>query len=345
MAHTMMSSRKQRALLLMCAFALYIILFRMLYATLGHGMGAAVIIPTVAAGWMYGMRGGIIAGIATLPLTCLLCMFMDVPDWVTKVLVQAAPAYIATILIGGIVGRVVELNVRVREELAARRQTEVALKSAQEHFRSIAESSPDAVISTDHNNNIIFWNQGAERIFGYLSDEVMGQPAFMLIPEEMRKADRERFTRFVSRKVGDFTGKTFEAIALRKNREVFQTEQSLSTWQVAGERFFTNIVRDISDRKHIEQEREGLIGQLQKALADVKTLSGMLPICASCKKVRDDKGYWDQIESYISRHSDAVFSHGLCPSCARTLYPTIFPRVGEAEQPPPHLECQDTPAK
>ncbi len=63
---------------------------------------------------------------------------------------------------------------------------------------------------------------------------------------------------------------------------------------------------------------------LEKALTKVKQLSGLLPICASCKNIRDDKGYWSQIELYISEHSEAEFSHGLCPDCAKTLYPKLF---------------------
>ncbi len=69
------------------------------------------------------------------------------------------------------------------------------------------------------------------------------------------------------------------------------------------------------------QEREQLILQLQEALAQVKTLRGLLPICASCKKIRDDRGYWSQIETYIGDRSDAEFTHGLCPECAKKLYP------------------------
>ena len=60
---------------------------------------------------------------------------------------------------------------------------------------------------------------------------------------------------------------------------------------------------------------------LKEALSEVKTLSGFLPICASCKNIRDDKGYWNQIETYIREHSEAEFSHGICPECARKLYP------------------------
>jgi DNA-binding response OmpR family regulator len=65
-----------------------------------------------------------------------------------------------------------------------------------------------------------------------------------------------------------------------------------------------------------EREQQELILKLQEALAEIKTLKGFIPICASCKKVRDDEGYWNQLEAYISKRTDAVFSHGLCPECA-----------------------------
>lgn len=80
---------------------------------------------------------------------------------------------------------------------------------------------------------------------------------------------------------------------------------------------------DISDRKRVARERETLIADLQMALQKVRTLSGLLPICSSCKKIRDDTGYWNTLERYISEHSDAEFTHGLCPECVRRLYPNI----------------------
>lgn len=67
--------------------------------------------------------------------------------------------------------------------------------------------------------------------------------------------------------------------------------------------------------------------EMREALSNVKMLSGMLPICASCKKIRDDKGYWNQIESYIRSHSEADFSHGICPECAKKLYSDIKKRT------------------
>jgi len=80
------------------------------------------------------------------------------------------------------------------------------------------------------------------------------------------------------------------------------------------------VFHDITDRKLAEIERERLITELQEALANVRTLSGLLPICSSCRKVRDDEGYWNQIETYIRKHTEIDFSHGLCPECAEKLY-------------------------
>jgi PAS domain-containing protein len=83
------------------------------------------------------------------------------------------------------------------------------------------------------------------------------------------------------------------------------------------------VIREVTERKRIELEREKLIGDLQKAVADIKTLRGLLPICASCKKIRDDRGYWQNLEQYVSAHSEAQFSHSLCPECLHRLYPDI----------------------
>lgn len=81
------------------------------------------------------------------------------------------------------------------------------------------------------------------------------------------------------------------------------------------------ICTDITKRKKMELEKEALITELKEAISKVKTLGGLLPICSNCKKIRDDKGYWKQIEEYIMTHSDAEFSHGICRDCAKMLYP------------------------
>ena len=87
----------------------------------------------------------------------------------------------------------------------------------------------------------------------------------------------------------------------------------------------------IEKRRQIEAEREELIRNLQDALAKVRLLSGFLPICTSCKKIRDDKGYWNQIESYISNYCDVEFSHSVCPDCAKKLYPDLVDDEGNVK--------------
>jgi DNA-binding NtrC family response regulator len=87
-----------------------------------------------------------------------------------------------------------------------------------------------------------------------------------------------------------------------------------------GEPSATAIIRTI--RYAIERQR--LITELRNALDHIKQLQGMLPICSVCKKIRDDKGYWNRIESYISMHSEVKFSHGICPDCAKKLYPDLY---------------------
>jgi hypothetical protein len=102
------------------------------------------------------------------------------------------------------------------------------------------------------------------------------------------------------------------------------------------ERIILLAIEDITERKRAEEalgegvkEREKLIKELQYALDSIKTLQGLIPICASCKKIRDDKGYWNQVEGYIMAHSDATFTHGVCPDCAKSLYGDRYEKATE----------------
>jgi DNA-binding response OmpR family regulator len=82
-----------------------------------------------------------------------------------------------------------------------------------------------------------------------------------------------------------------------------------------------NLVREREQAQAVAVERERLLGELAEALARIKTLSGLIPICASCKSIRNDKGFWESLESYLSAHSDAMLSHGLCPPCVERYFP------------------------
>jgi hypothetical protein len=92
---------------------------------------------------------------------------------------------------------------------------------------------------------------------------------------------------------------------------------------LASQQTTTSVVlleKEVADRKQAVKEREKLIKELQEAFENIKTLSGLLPICAHCKKIRDDKGYWNNLEEYIQTHSDVSFSHGMCSECSDKIY-------------------------
>ena len=92
------------------------------------------------------------------------------------------------------------------------------------------------------------------------------------------------------------------------------------------------IARDITEQKQIEAEREDLITRLREALNNVKTLRGLLPICSACKKIRDDKGYWQQVEVFIRDHTEADFSHSICETCAKALYPEYYEEMFQSNE-------------
>ena len=106
------------------------------------------------------------------------------------------------------------------------------------------------------------------------------------------------------------------------------------------ERELSHAQQEIERRKKAEQERDNLIAELQKALSEVKTLRGFLPICSHCKKIRDDKGYWNRIEAYIQDHSEAQFSHGICKECAAKYGSSgIFVLMGLKKVAHPYFAC------
>ena len=82
--------------------------------------------------------------------------------------------------------------------------------------------------------------------------------------------------------------------------------------------------QEIAQRKGAEEDREHLVRELQRTVSEIKNLRGLLPICCNCKKIRDERGFWNEIEQYILQHTDAQCTHGICPDCIKTLYPNLF---------------------
>jgi PAS domain S-box-containing protein len=371
----------------------------------------------------------------------------------------------------------------------ALRQAQALQSESEIRLSSVLHSATDAIVLADSEGGIVSWNHAASKIFGYDSQEVIGRPLTVLIPDRYREAHRKGLARVQATGESKLVGKTIEIEGLRKDGAEFPLELSLSMWKTKGNTFFSGIIRDLTvrrrneqdlavqyavtrvlavsasvvdatsnilqsvcetigwevgaiwviekdgralrcaalwhrpgvdvgefesetwhrtfargvglpgrvwasgepawitdvsqdanfpriamarkaglhgafafpilsggevtgvteffsrevrkldeglvrtmhalggqmgqfiARKNAEAERERLLGELQDALSSIKTLHGLLPICASCKKVRDDAGYWNRIEDYLKDRSSLDFTHGICPECAKRIHP------------------------
>lgn len=182
----------------------------------------------------------------------------------------------------------------------------------------VVEQAEDGVIRATLDGVITSWNRGAERLTGYGSEEVIGQRPTILFPAD-RAGEVDHLIKCLLQ--GERVSQ-FETVNVRKDGTRYDVSVNLAVIHDRNGRpvGISAIVSDISARKRAEEAQARLIRELETALARVKTLSGLLPICANCKKVRDDRGYWKEIEDYVQTHSAAEFSHGICPACATELY-------------------------
>ncbi|MCX5826432.1 MAG: PAS domain S-box protein [Deltaproteobacteria bacterium] len=203
-----------------------------------------------------------------------------------------------------------------------RKRAEEALLRTEENFRRSLDDSPLGVRIVSKEGETIYANQAILDIYGYEGIEELKTTPVMkrYTPESVAEFQIRR----EKRKQGDYLPSEYEVSIVRKDGAVRHLRVFRKEILWDGESQYQVIYQDITDHKLAEKDREKLISELQNALSEVKKLSGMLPICASCKRIRDDNGYWEQIESYIRGHSEAEFSHGICPDCAKKLYPELY---------------------
>jgi len=209
----------------------------------------------------------------------------------------------------------IERELKVAEERREKKKTEMAMQ----YLASIVEFTDDAVYGKTLNGVVVSWNAAAERIYGYSAEEMMGQSVSALFP-----ADRSHeMTSILARVSRGEPIARHDTVRVRKGGSPVDVSVTVSPirdrdGQVIGA---SSIARDITVRKRDEEERLRLIQELTETLAHIKVLKGLLPICASCKKIRDDRGYWQLVETYIQQRSEAEFTHGICPDCMKRLYP------------------------
>lgn len=200
-------------------------------------------------------------------------------------------------------------------EAAEDRKRRKRAENAIQFLAAIVESSEDAIYGKNLDSMIVSWNPAAERLFGYTAEEMIGRSIVTLFPQNRRD---EMLDILSTIRRGDIVG-LHETERLHKTGRIIPVSATVSPVRNSAGKVIgsSTITRDITQQKQADFEKQQLIDRLLKTSKEIRMLSGLLPICANCKRVRDDKGYWQQVESYISQHSEVTFSHSICPTCAK----------------------------
>jgi len=207
--------------------------------------------------------------------------------------------------------------VELEKQLADRDRLAHRLKECEEIVRALLNTPSDAVALLDTNGVILGANRKMADNFNKEPASLAGCRAWDLLPPNIAARKMACVDRVIA---------SGQPLYMENERQGVWSESMFYPVLDEHRRVIKIVllIHDITQRKKAEQEKEELIGQLREALANVKTLQGLLPICAACKKIRDDRGYWNKIDVYIQNHSNAQFSHGICPDCAKRLNPELY---------------------
>jgi PAS domain S-box-containing protein len=243
----------------------------------------------------------------------------------------------------------------VARDITRRKRSEKAFRESEGKLHSILQNIPDIISTIDRDGTILTINQthvpGREpedviglKVFDYVNSEheLVLKESIELVFQQGKPLEYEALgpdasgnysawyrTRMIPIKnEHQVTSVMIISTDVTKHRQAaddLKTIHEQLEQRVTERTSELSIANDqlkieIKERKQIERERNTLIEELQETLAEIKTLGGLLPICSNCKKIRDDKGYWHQVESYVEKHSQAQFSHGLCEDCMGSLY-------------------------
>jgi PAS domain S-box-containing protein len=230
-------------------------------------------------------------------------------------------------------------------------ETVTSLRRERNLLRAVIDNIPDChIFLKDRKSRFIITNRYQLKLLGLSSpDEIVGKRDFDFFPKDMAEKfyrDEQKIVRTGiplfnrEEKTVDRGGRreywlltTKVPIFSIKGTIVGVADVSRKTGtrkKVVG---VVGLSRDITTLKRLQDEREQLIKNLRKALNKIKVLSGLIPICSVCKKIRDDKGYWHKVEEYVREHSDAEFTHGYCPECAKKAAEQIDATRGASSEP------------
>jgi PAS domain S-box-containing protein len=222
-------------------------------------------------------------------------------------------------------------------DITEQKRIQKALADSERQLADIIDFLPDPTWVIDTGSRVIAWNLAIERLTGIKKSEMLGKGDYAystpfwnrrrpVLIDLVLNRNTKWEKKYLSLKEHD--GILIESESYHPHmgkKGLYLSAMASRLYNAKGDVVGAiESIRDITAAKRLEIEREGLIADFKEALHKVRMLSGMLPICSSCKKIRDDKGYWNQIEAYIREYSDAEFSHSICPECAKKLYSDLI---------------------
>jgi len=204
-----------------------------------------------------------------------------------------------------------------------------------ELFENMVQNCAVAIFAIDVRHRVIYWNKACEALTGHPAHRMLGTTDhWMPFYAERRPTLSDLIVDGETSRVDDLytlhgpsllvpeglhAEGWFQDVGGRRRYLIFDASPvRLGSGELLGA---VETLQDITELKQMEEDKERLNKELVDAMNQIKTLRGLIPICAACKKIRDDKGYWTHLEHYLEEHSDAVFSHGLCPDCFREYFP------------------------
>ena len=202
-------------------------------------------------------------------------------------------------------------------------KSEKKMNESKAQFESMFLGNPEPCVYLNNNFQVIDINPRFKELFGFTLNEIKDREIDeLIIPDEYKveaaKLNNDTLSGYVY----------FDTFRKNKSGDLLPVSISAAPMIIAGESKGSFVIyKDIRIRKEIEEEREKLIQKLQKAIDEVKTLEGLIPICSHCKKIRDDSGFWGNVEQYIAKHSNVDFSHGICPDCLEKYYPNQYKKM------------------
>jgi PAS domain S-box-containing protein len=277
---------------------------------LGYAAWSPYLLAIMVARYWAGCRAVIGVTIAAAVLT-LLDIAFGAPGQLAEGIVNRMFGVCLIALAGGIAWVQSRSEAALTKASAGRHRSEAALVESEQRFRAFMDHNPAVAWMKDADGRYVYLSKSYERRHGALAVDACGKTDFELWPAEQAACYREN-----DLAVLDGNG-SVEII------EPGPKPGDHSNWWVlkfpfqdsAGRRYVGGVALDISARIRAEEAKNEVIAKLQGALQEIKTLRGLIPICSYCKKIRDDAGFWQQLEQYLIAHTDAQFTHGICPVC------------------------------